>query len=484
MVLLANSAPIALAFLFRRLKWPVPMVRWRAAKEIRNLLNAAATRQATTEQLLDSLNCCSCESEACALLSIIFMTAVEARPPQVAVTSSIRHPSLLGDMLLERIYGNGMGGWIHPHAGEAPYDFDAGSYFEKYCTAHVPPILRSNLRRLERTSGLPFLLQWAFEWKSLRDHLGTHFTEYSNYFGDSLEARSGIMGQFWQCMREVYVSAYLRTLAHAVSEWGLPQHIAEGYCLDIVDAIAGMFDIEPGARPAWLSDLPEQFCAPDADLSTIAREIFAASQQDGMVAVSIDIPISSSVHKYARLQITTHLITNNYEVPEGEFLYESMPLLFIEKTFELKGPPANITLDKASSIGSKGGEEVAVCMSLFPTPFGGWQSHFYGIGLTIPAPYVISNTEISCTPEGINLMTEDKELLSTTRVWNDEWIPTHPMRGSTRCGVTTLMDASHLEDAKIRLDRQLALFVRIRTWDREEDYESYTESERNELIVL
>lgn len=484
MVLLANSSPIALAFLFKRLKWPVPMVRWRAAKEIRDLLNAVATRQATTEQLLDSLNRCSCESEACALLSIIFMATVEARPPQEAVTSSIKYASILGDMLLERIYGKGMGGWTHPYAGEVPYDFDAGSYFEKYCTAHVPPILRRNLGRLERVSGFPFLQQWACEWKTLRDSLGTHFTEYSHYFGDTLDARSGIMGQFWQRMREVYVSAYLRTLAHAVNSWGLPRDIAEGYCLDIVDAIAGMFDIEPGTRPAWLSDLPEQFCAPDADFNRIARELFAASQQDGMVAVSIDIPISASVHKYARLQITTHLITDNFEVPEGEYLYESMPLLLIEKTFELKGPPANITLEKASSAGSKGGDEVAVCMSIFPNPFGGWQSHFYGIGLTIPAPYVINNTEIRCTPEGINLITADQKIISTTRVWNDEWIPTHPNSGSTRCGVTTLMDGSHLEQAKTHLDRQLALFVRLRTWERKEEYDNYAELERNELITL
>ncbi|KAL0630215.1 hypothetical protein Q9L58_010939, partial [Maublancomyces gigas] len=249
-------------------------------------------------------------------------------------------------------------------------------------------------------SGFPFLQQWAFEWKALRDHLETHFTEYAHYFGDSLEARSGIMGQFWQCMREVYVSAYLRTLAHAISEWELPQHIAESYCLDIVDAIAGMFDIEPGVRPAWLSDLPERFCAPDADFSTITRELFAASRQDGMVAVSIDIPISAYVHKYARLQITTHLITDDYEVPEGKYLYEKMPHLLIERTFELKGPPASITLDEASSTGSKGGEEAAVY------------------------------------------------------------------------------------EAKIRLDRKLALFVRLQTWDRTEEYGDYTELERNELIIL
>ncbi|WP_159813978.1 hypothetical protein [Pseudomonas sp. 18058] len=484
MVQLANSAPIALKFLFKRLKWPVPMVRWRAAKEIRNLLNTDVTRQAATEQLLASLEGCLCESEVCALLSIIFMTSVVARPPQAAVIEKIKHPSLLSDMLLERTYGKGMGGWIHPYAGEAPWDFESGTYFETHCTAHVPPILKSNLRRLERTSGAPLLQQWAFEWKTLCDHLGTRLTQYPHYFGDTMETRSGIMGQFWQCMREVYVSAYLRTLAHAVSEWGLPQRIAEGYCLDIVDGVAGMFEIEPGARPTWLSDIPERFCAPDADFGAIARELVEASQKDGMVAVSIDTPISASVQRFARLQITTHLITADYEIPEGEYLYEKMQLFVIERTFDLRGAPPSITLDEVSSVGSKGGDEAAVCSCLFPIPFGGWQGHIFGLGLAIPAPYVITNTEISCTAEGINMMSRDQEILSTTRVWNDGWVPTHPKSSSTRCGFVTMLDVSCLEQATIRLDRQLALFVRLRTWDREEEYGEYEEMERNQLIVL
>ena len=484
MVPLTNSAPIALAFLFRRLKWPVPMVRWRAAKEVRNLLNAEATRPAATEQLLGGLEECACESEVCALLSIIFLTAAEARPTRVAVISRIKYPSLLGDMLLERIYGRGMGGWLHTHAEAAPSDFEVGGYFEKYSTVHVPPILGDHLRRLQRVSGFPFLQQWGFEWKTLRDRLGAHFTEYPHYFGDVLDTRSGIMGQFWQRMRDVYLSAYLRTLAHAVGEWRLPQNIAEGYCLDIVDGVAGIFEIEPGVRPTWLSDFPERFCKPDADFGAIARELFEASWQDGMVAVSIDTPIAVSVQKYARLQMTTHLITADYEVPAGEFLYEKMPPLLIERTFEVKGAPPDITLDEAISAGSKGGDEAAVCICLFPIPFGCWQGDFFSLGLTIPAPYVVGEMQMSCTAEGINLMSCDEKLVSTTRAWNDGWTPLYPKSGSTRCGVVTMMDASRLEDARARVNRQLALFVRLRVWDREADYEDYAESERNQLVLL
>ena len=65
MVPLVNSAPIALSFLFQRLKWPVPMSRWRTAKEIRNLLNNPNTRSSTLDALLDYLDQCKTESEVC-----------------------------------------------------------------------------------------------------------------------------------------------------------------------------------------------------------------------------------------------------------------------------------------------------------------------------------------------------------------------------------------------------------------------------------
>src|SRR6185503_10912715 len=75
MVPLANSAPIALSFLLQRLKWPVPMSRWRAAREIRSLLGNPATRCATTDMLLGQLEGCKTESEACEILSIVFLTS-------------------------------------------------------------------------------------------------------------------------------------------------------------------------------------------------------------------------------------------------------------------------------------------------------------------------------------------------------------------------------------------------------------------------
>ncbi|MGH7183445.1 MAG: hypothetical protein ACREJN_15915, partial [Nitrospiraceae bacterium] len=208
MVPLANSPSLSLSFLFQRLKWPVPMVRWRTAKEIRNLLNDPGTRSSTTDALLDYLDACKTESEVCEILTIVFLASPVGRPSHLAIALRIHCPSILADMILERTYGFecGIGRWGEAHSGRAPADFDEERYFKEHKTVHVPPILASNLGKLELVSGYPLLQQWAYEWKILREKLGTHCTGYPYYFDDVLDARAGIMGQYWHRIRDVFLS--------------------------------------------------------------------------------------------------------------------------------------------------------------------------------------------------------------------------------------------------------------------------------------
>ena len=484
MVSIANSSGPALSFLFQRLKWPVPMSRWRTAKEIRNLLNDPGTRSLTTDVLLDYLDQCKTESEVCEILTIVFLTSPVGRSAHPAITSRIHCPSILADMILERTYGLGsaLGGWEWTHSGRAPGDFAGGSYFEEHKEAHVPPIIASNLRKLERVSGYPFLQHWAYEWKTLRDKLGTYCTRYPHYFDDVLEARAGIMGQYWQSIREVYLSAYLRTLAYAVTERGLPQRIAEDYCLDIVHGIGGLFDVDPDARPSWLSDLPERFCAPGVNFTPLVRELVQAARANGMRLVSLDTPVASSVQRFANLTLSAHLVTLDYELPDGAYLYEKMPLLLLRDTFELKGLPAKITIEEASTVG-KAGDEVAVCSCLFPIPFGTWQGDYFRLGLRVPAPYAVPNTEIRCAHDSIDCVASDGKVVSRTRIWTDNWTPPHPKGGSTRCGTTTMIDQELLAEAMQRLGRKLAFFIRLRIWDREKEYGDYSESERTFFLL-
>ena len=481
---IANSAPLPLSFLFQRLKWPVPMSRWRTAKEIRNLLNDPQMRPLTMYMLLDYLDQCKTESEVCEILTIVFLTSPDGRPMRTALASCVNCPSILADVILERTYGKGcgIGRWRQAHSGRTPADFKGGSYFEEHKTAHVPPILVSNLKKLERVSGYPFVQHWAYEWKCLCDNLGTHYTRYPHYFDDMSDAHAGVIGQYWQRMREIYLSAYLRTLAYAVSEWSMPQRIAESYCLETVHGIAGLFDVEPITRPQWLSDFPERLCAPDADFTLLVRELMQAAQTEGMMLVSLDTPVVSSEQKFVNLTISAHLVTPDYEPPDSVNLCEKMSWLSVADTFELKGPPAENTIEEASTEG-KTGDEVAVCSCLFPIPYGTWQSDYFSMGLRIPATYTVPITEIMCTHNSIDCIASDGKIVSRTLLWNDNWTPQYPKGGSTRCGTATMIDKEALFEAMEMFGRKLAFFMRVRIWERKKEYGDYSETKRTFFLL-
>jgi hypothetical protein len=199
-----------------------------------------------------------------------------------------------------------------------------------------------------------------------------------------------------------------------------------------------------------------------------------------MMLVSLDTPVASSVQKYAKLTLSAHLITPDYELTDDAFLYEKILLMPVADTFELKGPPPEITIQEARTEGKKG-DEVAVCSWLFPIPFGCWQGDYMKV--KIPAPYTVPNTEIRCTGESIDCIASDGKLASRTRIWNDDWSPAYPKEGSTRCGTATLIDQMLLDEAMERLRRKLAFFIRLRIWDREKEYGDYSESERTCFLL-
>jgi hypothetical protein len=479
MVSVAVTSESALSFLFQRLKWPVPMSRWRTAKEIRNLLENPRTRLSATDALLDYIDQCRTESEVCEILTIVFLTSPAERPARTALVSRVHRPSILADMILERTCGpgRGVGGWSRTHSGRAPADFRGGSYFEKHKTAHVPPIFESNLAMLESASGHPFQRQWAYEWRHIREELGTALTGNPYYFDDVLDVRAGIVGQYWQRMRDVYLSAYLRTLAYGVSEWGMPRKIAEDCCIDIVHGVSGLFDLEPSNRPAWLAEFPERLCARDADFASIVRELVQAARADGMRLVSLSTPVAASVQKYADLMVSAHLVTRDYEMLDAAFPHESVLVLPVEETFQLKGRPVAITIQEASVRGRKG-DQVAVCSQLLPMPFDTWQGDYFSIGLRVPAPYVLRNSEIRCSGDSIDCVASDGNVASRTKIWNDNWRPQHPDGGSTRCGTATMIKHEVLAEAMARTGRRLAYFTLLRIWGREKEYGEYSEWER------
>lgn len=475
-----NSPGISsgLAMLFTRLKWPVPRARFLVARKIRELLENVVTRPAATAALLEHLERCRYESETCEILNLLMLASDDARPPHGVVACRIKHPSILADLLLEKTFGNGkaIGGWRRTYSSRFSRDFEPVSYFEEHKTSHVPPVYRNHFVELERQSGFPFETQWAFEWKNICESLGTHYTRYPYYFGGFSEFREGIVGQFWQRMREAYLSAYLRTLAFAVSELGLPQKFAENWCLEMVNGIHGLNELTPVRRPDWLGDFPERALASGDELETVAREFIAAMHRDGMRLASLRTPLESSVDNYAILDISSHLVTSDYEPDADPKLYEMRRILPVDN-LRLEGELSALPLKSIETEGQSG-SEFAVCVDLTPFPFGSWQSDVISVGLPVPEPHVASGN-LRCTTEAIELTDASGAVIGRTITWNDHWGPLYPRGGRTRCGVAAFLNSAALDVSQKRTKRELAWSIAITTWRREESQEAYSSHRRS-----
>lgn len=479
-----SDAGLAFELLFERLNWPVPMVRWKTAKEIRNLLNDPATMKSVGALLLDRLEACQTESETCSLLTIIFLTDPPGRPSHADVAGRLHKPSALSDALLHQIYATDLDpkAWCSAHSGESPDDFEPDGYFEEHKTAHVPPILSGNLGRLEGRTGKPFLRQWAYEWQHLRDRLGTRFTRYPYYFDDVGEVRGGIVGQYLQRQNDIYRSAYLRVFAIAVDRWGMPAKTAAEYCFDNAPAIAGLFELEPGIRPGWLADIPERFLAAGTDFRDVVLELVKASEIGSRKMVSLRTPFRKDAALYGHLSVAAFFVTDDFRLGDDGDLNEPATILPLSDYFDLRGRRLRLPADSPVQEGAEG-EAVPLCETLLPMPFGYWQGDYFSRGLSVPASYWLpEDAVLRCGPSALELSSASAPV-GSTQIWHDDWTPRYPRGGHTRCGVVTSLDASLLSDAQTETGLRLGWFVERCVWKRESDYGDF-KLERHRAIVI
>lgn len=217
------------------------------------------------EGLIEWLGNCELESEIVEVLSI----AVLAKSADVVSSSRLRaaiqKPSLLADLFLQEIAGSPIEfqSWIKGHSGECPQLFVGKEEAKELAAGQiVPPILSSQLKRLEKTSRRPFRRQWAFEFQRLADTFGPQSDGHWQYFINDDRERS--TGQFITRRGHLARSAYLRTLAAAVDCWGMPEEVAYDAAMYASPMDLAFASMIPGDRPGWISASLGRVCVDDA----------------------------------------------------------------------------------------------------------------------------------------------------------------------------------------------------------------------------
>jgi hypothetical protein len=141
--------------------------------EFAGLLTSGEHAKQAKDIYLDWLAKRKFESQVTTGLAVLLCASEESLPAFPDVCACMRRPSILADLMVQYVYGEGKrkGCWNSAHSGPAPESFVPEEYFGKHRMAHVPPIISHNLERTEQASGFPFMRQWSFEWRTRESHL-------------------------------------------------------------------------------------------------------------------------------------------------------------------------------------------------------------------------------------------------------------------------------------------------------------------------
>ena len=259
--------------LLERLLWPVPRVRWEAARALASLI-----RQANVEApgaLLDWISSRQLESEAVLGLDIIEAFDLSSYFDFAQLSKAIQVPSHLTNLILRQNFPQATNLPLFRLAVSpeepATLSLEIDSWFERYRKWAVPLIFSDHIERLEEATGFPFMSRWKHEWRWLQAIHQRPSAEYPLYFSRGDRER---LGQFDHAQRELYVSAYLRTLAYATTRGTLSPADAERFSLLGLPFTRGLADLQPVERPDWTYDLTS--CAP-GNIEHLAERLWHAA---------------------------------------------------------------------------------------------------------------------------------------------------------------------------------------------------------------
>lgn len=244
----------ALQMLIERLLWPIPRVRWEAARSLARLIREEDKVAATA--LLDWIHARRLESEVVLGLGIIDAFELGDYFEFADVTKSIRAPSLLSDSLLKRNFSEASGlsptRYARSPSEPAMLPQHQEIWFDRYREKAVPPIFSYLLTHLQELTDFPFMMDWQYEWRWLQTTNPRPELERPRFF---FRSRPYLPCNFHAGQRELYLSAYLRTLAFAAMTGAIPLDVAESYAMYALTLNRGLAELGPVERPDWSKHL-------------------------------------------------------------------------------------------------------------------------------------------------------------------------------------------------------------------------------------
>ena len=247
---MVEMTELPIRMLLERLLFPVPRVRWEAARSLANLIRNSDREAARL--LLDWIGARQLESEVVLGLGIVDAFDLGACFEFSDVKGSVRAPSHLSDWILKRNFTEArslsVANYRFSPDDTAPLPNDEEAWFHCFRKSVAHPVISRRLKTLQESTGHPFLTRWEHEWQWLQATHRRPIPSFPEFFSKSDRGR---VGWFELGQRELFVSAYLRTFAFATAQWRMPQNAAEWHSIVALSMNRGLAELSPVERPVW-----------------------------------------------------------------------------------------------------------------------------------------------------------------------------------------------------------------------------------------
>ena len=444
----------ALLMLLGRLLSPIPRVRWEVARSLAWLIRGG--KREASKALLGWIRARRLESEVILGLGVIDAFRLGPYFDFSDLKTAVRAPSLLSDYLLRQNFDGVTGLSVFRYdvspGHDATLSQEEATWFDRYRRVAVPGIFSATLADLETRTGFDFMARWEHDWRWLQMTHPRPQVQFPSFFTKGDRGRTG---QFMVGQTELYVSAYLRTLAFAFIHGWTSEEVADQSAMLALTINRGLADLEPIDRPEWARSLLPWDAArtrecverlwKHANTLTTAREVPVALR-------AVDVAPGGFVEIDVTLAVGARGLSAMPAVAEAQ------NICFVG--WDSTGVAGPVVRSGNATVFSRGGPHILV-RQVVPGHFGRVHSDMI-LDVRLVSPDFFGTTvEIECTPTDMRVVAED-EVLSRWMHWYADWEPTKLKEMSSFVGSISTVSESVLDDFRTRQNMDVARLVTVR----------------------
>ncbi|MBC3920074.1 hypothetical protein H8L32_21585 [Undibacterium sp. CY18W] len=463
-----------------RLGLPIPMAKLVTIQSIAVALRNKQTEEIYSDALIDWAGSRRLESECLEALCPLLIT----KPKPALATrmqKAIKYPSLASNLLLsiatnKPIYRTN---WKECHSGLVPELLGLTEQESVLRAGFVIPLsFTDKLEELQEISGLPFIRQWAYEYKLLSEKMGIRIDEHQadGYLAYFLDSGREDVGQFVALQGHLARSAYLRTLACAKDVWNMPDEESYFYAQATFPAEPAFLMLVPQAFPDWAQDVHNQSATLASNAMALASAVvqrIEEAEQAKLMHCSLSVINEPQFH--AELEVFSFIkLADNIKPGKVINFYRNL----LGKVFPLQ-------TNNRSFISRKISRDVTRPLGFAPliTPLIGQEVGYLQTEFLCRLSYMPLSTNSIPALELVGQ--QDKAILrsggqnvGTWKWWRWNWKPSHPKGWPSPTACCTYLQPAVVQKMANDLGGSFERVWVLTTWHRQKEYGEWERSER------